>query len=354
MALQYNSGDLNTSSPDTLPVAYLSNYDLSNPMFFNSPDYMQLVFEETTDDNSSTIGYFNSNRSITTSSICAAYRVTQNVDGSSQTFEYLKDGVYQNMTYDSIGPNSTTYLTSPNIVNCGPRCAAVWAYENNGISAWCYECHVTVSNVSNATLPEQRVSGVNARMAAGAIALQGWQSTTDAHQYQRFPAETFYGTFQDGNSSEMARNLRQFAIGVFLQADQILGNIDPELLKVSGFVPTQGLSFGIDHPRGMWAILSSLAAVHLLLLVLQIWLASRIIVIEDSYLAIALLMRPFLGRYEEQGCLLDKEQREKQARGLEAVYGPRFTEKGASKYLEISELAFVEKDPKGWEGTYLS
>jgi len=73
--------------------------------------------------------------------------------------------------------------------------------------------------VSNTEVPQQRVSDANAKMAAGAIALQGYQANLQDSQYQRYPAQSSYGKFLDGKSSAMAFNMRKFAIGVFAAAD---------------------------------------------------------------------------------------------------------------------------------------
>jgi len=63
-------------------------------------------------------------------------------------------------------------------------------------------------------------------MAASAIALQGYQAQGSSDQYQTFPAQTTYGTFQNGSSNGMAELMRQFAVGVFVTADRVMSLID--------------------------------------------------------------------------------------------------------------------------------
>jgi hypothetical protein len=85
-------------------------------------------------------------------------------------------------------------------------------------------------------------------MAAGAIALQGYQTMNGSSQYQRFPAQSTYSTFLHGNSDARAYNMRLFAIGVFATADQIISDIDT---PVPGLLSDQGLKLSVDQPRGM-------------------------------------------------------------------------------------------------------
>lgn len=74
--------------------------------------------------------------------------------------------------------------------------------------------------------------------------------------------------------------------------------------------------------------------------------------VEDSYLAIALLLRPMVEGTKDEGCLLDKEERERRARGLEVVYGMVSEKKSGVRGLEISGAAECERDSRRWEGYY--
>jgi hypothetical protein len=172
---------LNYSNFSILPVEYLSSYGDPGPNYFVAVDYCQYVFDELPADNSSNVGYSHSNRSIVTTSSCNVYPVIDNLDGSSQTFQYELDGFIHTEYFQSIGPKSTTYFTSPDLGDCGPRCANVCAFENNGTAGLDYKCNVTVSDVHNATdsVIEQQVSDTNSKIAAGAIALQGYQSISN-------------------------------------------------------------------------------------------------------------------------------------------------------------------------------
>jgi hypothetical protein len=242
-----------------------------------------------------------------------------------------------------------TYLTTPALRGCGPRCANVCAYENNGTAGFYYTCEVIVSNVTNATLETLRVSDANAKIAAGAISLQGYQANGDSSQQQQFPLQSTYGKFLHGNGSVMAAHMRRFAIGVFVTADQIVSFVDE---PVPGYLPDEGVRLSIDHHKGMWAIFGTLGGTHLVLFIFGVYFAHKVIVVEDNYTAIALLLRPLADELAGKGGLLDREKRDKLVEHLEVVYGPRTREKGSARALEISEYADCETGPKRWEGYY--
>jgi hypothetical protein len=365
VSLQYGYQNLTHSDANELPqinrVPSIYLTPVSEPLFFNDSrnSYLQYVFQETTADNTSAMGYFYSTRSIVATSECMVYKVEDNLNRSSQSFQIEKDGKLQTQNFSSIARNSTTYLTSPNGLDCGPRCANVCAFENSGSKGWYYECNITISEVSNTTYNEQRVSDATAKMAAGAIALQGYQAQVQDSQYQRYPEQTYYGEFLDGDSAAMAYNMRQFAIGVFAVADSTLSNIDPERLKVEGFLPQQAVLVSFDHPRGMWAIFGAIIGCHFVLFIVAAWISSKVVVVEDDFLAIALLLGPLTEAMKNKGCLLNKERREKlehesTGREIEVCYGPRGTEKigfgldGVRK-LEISSVAEFRLRSQDWE-----
>jgi hypothetical protein len=351
--------DLKYSDPTELPhfpeVPSIYLTPVQGPLHFNDSQnsYLQYVFQETTADTTSSMGYFYSNRSIFITSHCLVYAVKDNLNGLSQSFEFQKDGNVQTQNFSSVAANSTTYLTQPNKVNCGPRWANVCAFENNGSKGWYYECTITVSNVSNAKIDEHRVSDASARMAAGAIALQGYQANIQTSQYQRFPAQSNYGMFLDGDNVTMAQNMRQFAIGVFAAADLSLSNIDTKL-KVQGFLPDQGLVLTIDHWNGMWAIFGAIIGCHFVLFAVATWVANKVVVVDDDYLAIALLLRPVAEEMKDKGGLLERARRESLENSMEVVFGPHGSEKwpfggdGVTK-LEISSEAECQRQSRGWE-----
>jgi hypothetical protein len=350
-ALLFTLQPIAADNPENLPVQPLASYMSNRIDYWNTTTYFQYVFTEYPSDSTSQVGMFYSNRSITTRSECEVYTVMNNSDGSSSTFNYTEDGITQTMQFQSLGPNSTTYYTSPDLPDCGPRCASVCAFENNGEAAFYYECQVNVSDVANATLPEHVVPDSHAKMAAGAIALQGYQALGSAKQYQTFPSQSIYGSAQNGSSDGMAVLMRSFAIGVFVAADRAMSTIDP---PASELLPGQGVKLSMDNPRGMYAIFATLAAVHFLLFVLGAFFANRVLVVDDNYLAIAILLQPVIKKMANRGFLLGGEESWDMAKDLEVVYGHTIYEKdkGGVLGLAISEEACLKKSASAWEGYY--
>ena len=271
----------------------------------------------------------------------------------TQSFTVDIDGKLVSPDFDFIGPNSTTYYTQLDM-KCGSRCKNLCAYENNGVAAFYYECNVNVSTVSNVSYPSQNVSDENAVMAAGAIGLQGYQQYSNSKptsQYQRFPADSTYGQFV-GDGAQMASLMSQFAIGVFAIADEIMLPIEHP--GVTGLLPLQGVHLSVDKPARMWAIFISIVASHFVLFVLGSLLANRVIVIDDSYLAIALLLRPVTEKMANQGFLVGGEGGLPAMERMDIVYGKSMREKERDGVmgLEISEDANRVRNPRDWEGVY--
>ena len=114
-----------------------------------------------------------------------------------------------------------------------------------------------------------------------------------------------------------------------------------------------------DHRNGMWAIFGAIVGCHFVLFIVAAWVSSKVVVVEDDFLAIALLLGPLTEAMKNKGCLLNKELREKSehestGREIEVCYGPRGAEKigfgqdGVRK-LEISSVVEAPLHRQEWE-----
>jgi hypothetical protein len=251
------------------------------------------------------------------------------------------------MQFPTLSPKSTTYYTSTSLPDCGPRCANVYAFESNEIAAFFYKCQVNVSNVANATLQEQMVQDDRAKMAAGAIALQGYQAQDRSNQSQTFPdgSQSIYGVGQNGSSDGMAALIRQFAIGVFVTSDSVMSNIDPPAHQL---LPGHGVMLSLDNLDGMIAIFATLLTVHFLLFVIGSYFANKVLVVKDSYLAIALLLQPVLDKIANRGFI--SGGKDNKLDELQMVYGYYTYERGGG----VRRVAISEDDrvTSPWEGVY--
>jgi hypothetical protein len=295
--------------------------------------------------NNTLIGRFYSNRSITTEAQCDSF--TEPITIYSNGTVELKNITLQ--------PNSTTYWTlsaeDGTDEGCGDRCARVYAVENDGESGYFYSCNVTVGNVTNITRWDQQLPDRLARMAGMSIALTGYSygDPSDASQQQAFDDNFFYGTYLDGNTTSMEFMLRAYAISTIVSADYYNPYVED---GVPGILPNQGVRLMLDHPKFIKAILGGIGGFHFLLFVLAAYLANRAIVIDDSYLAIALLFQPVVEKLRGHGSLLKSKQICKALGEPEVAYGTVLKQSptGMIKHLEISEA--TERPPKGWHGWY--
>jgi hypothetical protein len=256
-----------------------------------------------------------------------------------------------NMTLHS---NSTTYFTIPaedgTDQGCGDRCARIYALENDGTSGYWFSCNVTVSNVTNTTRWHQQLPDNLARMAGMSIALTGYnyEKNASAIQAQAFDDDFFYGTYLGGNTTEMEWLLRVFAIATVASADIYNPYVQD---GVPGDLPSQGVRLTLDHPEFIMAILIGIGGFHFLLFILAAYLANKVIVIDDSYLAISLQLNPVIEKMKGHGSLLNKEICTELG-NPEVAYGVvvRQPSNGTIRHLEISEI--TGKPPDGWKGNY--
>jgi hypothetical protein len=119
----------------------------------------------------------------------------------------------------------------------------------------------------------------------------------------------------------MAQLISNYAIGVFVISDGIL--LDT---YASELLPGQGVKLSLDNRGGMIAILGTLLAVHLLLVVVGSIIANRVYVPEDSYLTVGSLLQPVLQK--------QKLQKRTKAR-RESLLGSEKTEEPSIEYLEF-------------------
>lgn len=333
------------SAAGSNPNAYFASSDSSS---------YQYIFKESSVSSRPNFNPVNfiSNRGIKTSGSCHTYPVHDNVNGSSDKFTVQKNGKPYSPLFESIGPKSTTYYNQVDMT-CGPRCKEVCAFESNGKEAFYHECNITVSSVSNVAYPSQNISDANAMMAAGSIGLQGYQQYSQSQpmsQYQQFPAESTFGHFL-GDGTQMASLMSRYAIGVFATADKIMAPIQA---PVSGLQPLQGVHLTVQKPAPLWAIFICIVLSHLVLFILGAMLSNRVPVVDDSYLSIALLLRPITNKIANQGLLLGGENGFPAMEDMLVAYGKsqREMKEDSVMGLEISEEASLERNSRAWEGLY--
>ncbi|KAH6990159.1 hypothetical protein EDB80DRAFT_689736 [Ilyonectria destructans] len=188
------------------------------------------------------------------------------------------------------GSNQTTFYTNT-ASTCGPGCTIVSAVEVSDTGTWYYNCTSRVSDVFNSTLPEHKIGKSLRSMAAGGIALQGYD-VSEAHQdlnvqFQTYPSQSVFGIPLEGYASSMAMSIARFAIGVVA----VSAEINPTQI-LHGTVPVQGDILVVEHWNYVIMILGLVVGLHLVFGLGSAVLASKVIIPSGGPLAIARVIQP--------------------------------------------------------------
>lgn len=188
------------------------------------------------------------------------------------------------------GSNQTTFYTNTTST-CGPGCAIVSAVEVSDTGTWYYNCTSRVSHVFNSTLPEHKIGKSLRSMAAGGIALQGYD-VSEAHQdlnvqFQTYPSQSVFGIPLEGYANSMAMSIARFAIGVVA----VSAEINPTQI-LHGTVPVQGDVLVVEHWNYVIMILGLVVGLHLVFGLGSAFLVSKVIIPSGGPLAIARVIQP--------------------------------------------------------------
>ncbi|KAL8726216.1 MAG: hypothetical protein Q9166_006841 [cf. Caloplaca sp. 2 TL-2023] len=298
-------------------------------------------------------------RTITASSgECLVY------DSLNETFAADVDGqgagsnfTYSNGTFtehiqiprSSLGLSATTYMykgfQAPQYTDksCGPRCMWLWAYKNpyrdqkkdEKDPPRFYKCPITVDVVRNASNDSHVVPDGVARIAAVSIALQGRTSGPLHHpdlnfnQYQFYPFGTRWEV-HGRTTRDVGANMAEFAIGSISRMA-----VSNSRIQIQGLVPHLG-----SHLEIRWGYVVGLFAgiilTHLVLYMSAILAIRKVVVKDDSSLAITRLLLPLLDVLGGEGTLLEGKELAKAIQtkigGQGIAVGPRKTEDGQAGY----------------------
>ena len=181
-----SSGYIQGNASDLVSNINQGNVDTGLFLTFNMVDHWAYIFYES---NPSSKANFYTSRTINATWLCSGYEVVVGGDGSTTDITYLDGDRRIPFFVGETGPGATTYITETAEV-CGPRCARVWAYQaalpRADVLPTLYDCNITISNVSNTYLPEHVIPDLQARLAAGAIGLEGFQHENSTRQWVRY------------------------------------------------------------------------------------------------------------------------------------------------------------------------
>ena len=153
---------------------------------FNMADRWLYMFYET---NPYSTGTYYTNRTVDFTWHCSGYDVVEGGDGRSNTIVYRDGDRTVPFFVGTTGPRATTFITETAEV-CGPRCAQVWVFQAENAEremiTSLYECNITVGTVENQYRPEHSIPDLQARLAAGAIGLEGFDHENTTRQWNRY------------------------------------------------------------------------------------------------------------------------------------------------------------------------
>lgn len=179
---------------------------------------------------------------------------------------------------------------------CGSRCGFINVFQASDTTPQFYQCNITVGEVANASLPEHQVNDTFAQLAARSIAL-GINSNQGL--YQRYPEDSFYGRLFLNDPNGIGNLMSYFAIGAVAVAYQN----NPTII-VSGLQPEAGFSLNIHSNSKLIIIFVLISGMQLLLYLISTFIASNVIVIDDSPIAISRLFQPIMARLGFGGTIL--------------------------------------------------
>lgn len=260
-------------------------------------------------------------RSVTVVSECRAYRVVAGGNGTSSTVTIDLDtdigadpstsSNRQDITIPvQAGPEQSTFLTNTRpSASCGPACAYITVLEISDADAtpWLYNCTTRIGRVENARVSEHELGANLTRIAAAAIALQGYASAVSGRadedlwvQAQVYPSATTWGSPWNGSALGMAQTMSRFAAGVIAVVAQ--GN---SKVTVPGRTPHIGVVLDMEHWAAVHAILVTTAAGLLVLGIAALWVAHRVVVPAAGPMAEAMVLKAMVPPDELGGELRD-------------------------------------------------
>ncbi|KID87896.1 hypothetical protein MGU_05134 [Metarhizium guizhouense ARSEF 977] len=265
-------------NPDTIAIACDNTTACYSTFYESTPDNLSYYFMAAT------------NRSISTTSKCQAFRVTRGGNGDFDNITIADVNTTSFTLPTKNGPDQTTFVVDPaNDQHVG--WSVVSAFEASNTNPWFYKCNISVGPVVNAVLGVHRLGDNIKLMAPAAIALQGYGASMGTNlsnhiQFQSYPAESLYGSPAGGDTVLMGVITSIFASGVIWTTTQANTNI-----KATGRLPVQGITLDINNWAYVHLILGLIMGLQLLFALISIALSNRVMVRDHSHFGEAALLR---------------------------------------------------------------
>ncbi|KAI5798404.1 hypothetical protein FPQ18DRAFT_254678 [Pyronema domesticum] len=306
-----------------------------------------------------------SKRSVKADSMCDYFPMIEGQKGDSSTITYLNGT--RRVTLNGIAnyaPMATTWINPrPDLAinsqyNCGPRCAPLFALQftardsPTSLPGAFYACNVTISEVSGRLSPIHDIPDSIARLAAGAVALEGYSNHPNSWEFVRYTPDSPWSDWNIGqdqnNVTDYVRRLAsRFAIGALAMKDLQGG----KPVQAMGDVAWVGVLLKVK-----WNFLLLILGVILILQLIMgcavVAYANTVFCKDDSYLSTARLLRPVVERLGPAGCALTGKDISHTLKQM-VVYGVRTDDTGERHHLDLGEdIAKLKRFPQGWYDGY--
>lgn len=224
------------------------------------------------------------NRTLNSTFSCNSYTVNPVTgNGSSSLIDIFLNGTDEPSTtiaVPSVATNETTFFLDNG--TCGSRCGFISVFQASFTTPQFYQCNITISEVANASQLQHLVNDTFAQLAARSIALG---ATSSKGYYQRYPEDSNYGVLIEGDPNAMGKQIAYFSsIGALAVA--YLSN--PTAI-VPGLTPEPAYFLNIHSNTKLIVIFVLISGVQLLIFLITTFIASNVIVTDDSPVALYLV-----------------------------------------------------------------
>lgn len=186
--------------------------------------------------------------------------------------------------------NGTELPSSDTLQACGRRCVVLYALRdmdtdsNHELSI--FQCHITISSMSNANDPAHELPDGVARTAAASIALTGRVGEgTQWREAQLYQEAAEWAAKLDDSPEQVGSLMAEFAATSLA----MMAQRNP-MTPVLGSLPTLGYQTEIEW-KSTSAVIASIAGFHILMVLLSLWLSRSVIVMDDGYLVREILLK---------------------------------------------------------------
>lgn len=281
-------------------------------------------FLEYNPDDNEKIYPFHTNRIIKASTgTCYQYHLKKDTSNEGPPVFHIYNETYKS-TLTVPGPylandsstfiyNGTKIPEKGNVEDCGSRCLWMYAFRQQGPKRKdkdvIYGCPITVSEVQNASQNYHRILDQVARDAAASIAMDTRSRGEHWEQYQLYR----WGSDWEIGPLNMPQEVRALMARHAIRSIANMAQFNPTQQQ-TGTLSTLGYHLTIKWGN-MIALTTVIVGIHASIVILMLYLARNVVVVDDSHLAIARLLQDLVGGLDrpeiataiQKKCVLSKE-----------------------------------------------